>query len=260
MASRGCVLVVPPFAEEMNKSRRMIALLAARLAESEFSTVVPDLYGTGDSGGDFVDADWSTWRDDLTRVVRWTEASCAPVKAVLGIRLGCALACDAQFLASLPGLERTVFWQPALDGSRYLTQFLRLRIAAAMANGSKESIADLRQALAQAGHLEISGYRLSAQLVADLDALKSPEALPVALGSVAWLELVRDPAQPPTAAITRFLDSSRAAGIDMFVQAYAGEPFWSTTEVVTHEALLEMTLATISGRDAAVHQATGPAR
>jgi len=257
---RGCVLVLPPFAEEMNKSRRMVALLATRLAHHGYSSVVPDLYGTGDSGGDFVDADWSTWRDDLIRVARWSEATCAPLTALLAVRLGCALACEAEILASLPALERTVFWQPALDGSRCLAQFLRLRTAAAMANGNRESIADLRQALAEAGHLDVSGYRLSAQLVADLDAVKSPEVLPAGLGRVTWLELVRDGSQPPAAATTRLLDSSRAAGVSIAAHAMAGEPFWSTTEIVTHEDLLEKTFAAISGDGLAQDRPTGIAQ
>ena len=50
---RGCVLVVPPFAEEMNKCRRMVTELAIRLAEQGIATLQPDFYGTGDSAGDF---------------------------------------------------------------------------------------------------------------------------------------------------------------------------------------------------------------
>jgi exosortase A-associated hydrolase 2 len=123
-----CVLVVPPFAEEMNKSRRMVTLVASALADAGVTTVLPDLTGTGDSCGDFVDAQWPVWRDDLLRVARWCEAAGAPVTALLGIRLGCALACDAEVLAGLPALTRSVFWQPALDGSRHLMQFMRLRV------------------------------------------------------------------------------------------------------------------------------------
>lgn len=254
---RGCVLVVPPFAEEMNKTRRMITLLAVRLADSGFSTIVPDLYGTGDSGGDFADADWSTWRDDLIRIARWGESTNSQVTALLAVRLGCALACDAELLAALPRLQRTVFWQPALDGSRYLAQFLRLRTAASMANGIRESAADLRQSLADVGHLDISGYRLSAQMVADLEAVKPPDVLPARLGPVTCFELAREESQPPTVATSRLVESSRAAGVSAVAHAMAGEPFWSTTEIVTHEALLAQTLVTVAGGSLAVESPAG---
>jgi exosortase A-associated hydrolase 2 len=253
---RGCVLVVPPFAEEMNKTRRMITLLAVRLADRGLSTIVPDLYGTGDSGGDFADADWSTWRDDLIRIARWGESTNSPVTALLAVRLGCALACDTGLLDALPRLQRTVFWQPALDGSRYLAQFLRLRTAASMANGIKESAADLRQSLADVGHLDIAGYRLSAQMAAELEAVKPPDILAARLGPVTCFELAREDSQPPSAATARLVESSRAAGISVEAHAMAGEPFWSTTEIVTHEGLLEQTLLAVTDGSPALN---GPA-
>ena len=54
--------MVPPFAEEMNKCRPMVTEVALGLAESGIASIVPDLYGTGDSGGDFSEGDWETWQ------------------------------------------------------------------------------------------------------------------------------------------------------------------------------------------------------
>ncbi len=70
------------------------------------------------------------WQDDLARTARWCEGAVGPVTGLLGIRLGCALACEDEVLAAMPALSRTVFWQPVLDGSRHLAQFMRLRVAA----------------------------------------------------------------------------------------------------------------------------------
>jgi len=208
-----CVLVVPPFAEEMNKCRRMVTLLAMQLAQSGIVTVVPDLYGTGDSGGDFVDASWALWQDDLVRTARWCEDAVGPVTGLLGIRLGCALACEDAVLAAMPALSRTVFWQPVLDGSRHLTQFMRVRVAASMANGVKESIADLRAELASAGEIEISGYRTSRGLATEIEAVREPPVLPARLGSVDWFELVREAGQPVSPASARSIQASADAGL-----------------------------------------------
>ena len=53
---RGGVLYCPPFAEEMNKSRRMAALQARAFAKAGYGVLLLDLYGCGDSSGDFSDA------------------------------------------------------------------------------------------------------------------------------------------------------------------------------------------------------------
>ena len=62
---RGVVLLLPPFAEEMNKSRRMCALLARGLAADGWRVVRIDLFGCGDSAGSLRDASWEQWCDDL---------------------------------------------------------------------------------------------------------------------------------------------------------------------------------------------------
>src|SRR5687768_8838655 len=56
--ARALVVYVHPFAEEMNKSRRMAALQARALAASGHAVLQIDLLGCGDSSGDFGDASW----------------------------------------------------------------------------------------------------------------------------------------------------------------------------------------------------------
>jgi exosortase A-associated hydrolase 2 len=236
-----CVLVVPPFAEEMNKCRRMVTLLAMQLAQSGIVTVVPDLYGTGDSGGDFVDAGWALWQDDLARTARWCEDAIGPVTALLGIRLGCALAGEGNVLAAMPDLSRTVFWQPVLDGSRHLAQFMRLRVAASMASDVKESIADLRAELAAAGEIEISGYRISRGLVTEIEAVREPPVLPARLGAVDWFELVREIGQPVAPASARLIQATADAGVRIVGHAIVGDPFWAATEIVINDELVRKT-------------------
>jgi exosortase A-associated hydrolase 2 len=237
-----CVLVVPPFAEEMNKSRRMVALASIRLAAAGVVTVMPDLYGTGDSGGDFADADWELWRDDVVRTVRWCDSRVGPVTGVLAVRLGCALACDEQVLAAMPALSRTVFWQPVLDGSRFLAQFLRLRVAASMANDVRESVADLRRALSVVGEIEVAGYRVPSGLAGALDEIREPPVLPVGLGVVEWFELVRENGLPVAPSSSRLIQASVAAGLSVAGHSLLGEPFWAATEIVTNDELVRATV------------------
>lgn len=235
------MLVIPPFAEEMNKCRQMVTRVAMRLAQDGLVTVIPDLTGTGDSGGEFADADWTLWRDDLVRAAQWCNSTIGPVTAVLAIRLGCALACEEAVLGALPALSRSVFWQPVLDGSRHLMQFLRLRVAASMANDVKESITDLRHELASCGEVEIAGYRISRRLAAELEAVRVPPVLPAALGAVDWFEVVRQEGTPLPPATIGLLQASRAVGRDIFESTVVGKPFWAATEIVTNDELVRTT-------------------
>ena len=50
---RGALVYIHPFAEEMNRSRRMAALQARALTAQGFGVLLLDLHGCGDSGGDF---------------------------------------------------------------------------------------------------------------------------------------------------------------------------------------------------------------
>src|SRR5258708_370959 len=70
---RGALIYVPPFAEEMNRARRVAALQARALATVGVGVLLVDLFGTGDSAGDFRDARWQTWSDDLSAAADWME-------------------------------------------------------------------------------------------------------------------------------------------------------------------------------------------
>lgn len=86
--ARGAIVYLHPFAEEMNKARRMAALQSRALAKAGFNVLQIDLLGCGDSSGDFADATWEAWQDDLVSGCSWLQAhnqgplilwGCAPV-------------------------------------------------------------------------------------------------------------------------------------------------------------------------------------
>lgn len=245
--TQACVLVVPPFAEEMNKSRRMVTEVALGLAERGVATVLPDLYGTGDSAGDFADGDWTCWQDDIHEVCRWSAERGRPVTEILAVRLGCALAAACVSAGTIGPIGRTVLWQPVFDGPRFLGQFLRLRVAASlMEQDRKETLAELRSRLHAGETLEVAGYRLSGRLASDLDAVLPPDLLPIQLGDVAWMETVREVGASIPAASARLIDQTRAAGGRIETHAIAGEPFWAATEIVRNTAMVEATIRALS--------------
>jgi exosortase A-associated hydrolase 2 len=241
-AARGCVLVVPPFAEEMNKCRRMIATVAIELAAQGVSTVMPDLHGTGDSSGDFADASWHVWRGDLARTVAWAQAQGSSVTGVLAIRLGCALAVDCVADGSLAAVERAVLWQPVLNGDRFLMQFLRLRVAASLMQDRKESLGELRAWLQSGRAVGIAGYTLSPALAKELSEVSCDMRLRALAGRLHWMEVVRSADSEVPVATIRLIDLVRAAGRAVQVSKFEGEPFWSSTEIVVNRPMGEATV------------------
>ena len=103
---RGQVLYVHPLAEEMNKSRRMAAQQARALSTAGFAVLQIDLLGCGDSSGDFGDATWSAWIDDVLAACHWLRIrrtsvnSAGSTKSVplwlWGLRSGCFGAAPGQ--------------------------------------------------------------------------------------------------------------------------------------------------------------------
>jgi hypothetical protein len=58
---RDRLVIVPPFADEMNRSRYMLSRTARLLASNGCTVFLPDLSGTGDSYGNFDDVSWTDW-------------------------------------------------------------------------------------------------------------------------------------------------------------------------------------------------------
>lgn len=240
-SSGSSVLMVAPFAEEMNKTRRLFADATQALAAHGLATVLPDLYGTGDSDGEFRDADWAGWQDDLLRTAAWAGEEGWPVRALLCVRLGCIL--GAQLAAgSLTGLQRTAFWQPVIEGERHLVQFLRLRVAAGMMDAQRaETVQQLRERLRGGETLEVSGYELGSRLAGELATLRLAEHLVPRLGAVRWLEVARSVQDSLPEASERLISQARASGLSITGEQVTGEPFWSSTEIVRNAALVERT-------------------
>lgn len=234
--TRRWLLFVPPFAEEANKSRRMMARLGHALAARGMGLCLPDLYGTGDSTGDFGDARLATWLDDLAKVGDWLRAQHGCQTLYLGgLRLGVPLALAArERLGPVAGL---LCWQPVAKGQQQLTQFLRLRQAAAVMGGGSESLKEMQSRLDAGEALEVAGYRLHPELAGALTTLDLATMAPDVPSH--WLELSRDPDKPVTPVSRQVLDAWQGAGATVTVQGVAGDPFWAVQELVDAPALVD---------------------
>ncbi len=241
---QGCpgVLFVPPFAEEMNKTRHLFAQVAALLAERGIGSLWVDLSGTGDSEGEFVHADWEGWIEDLAAAREWSAGQGVQIDRLLGVRLGCALAAQIARRQEWQ-IRRTAFWQPVGSGARALDQFLRLRVAATlMQKDGKETVAGLRARLKGGESLEVAGYELSPTLGGQLDRIELSSDLTASLGDITWFEIVRSADAGPSMPSSKIIEGGRAQGLSIDLQAICGEPFWSSVEIVQNPELVKQTV------------------
>ncbi|MFP5392975.1 MAG: hydrolase 2, exosortase A system-associated [Gammaproteobacteria bacterium] len=236
---RAALLYVPPFGEEMNKSRRMAALAARALAADGVAVLQLDLHGCGDSDGDFADATWDGWLADLQDARTWLEDKHACRAGLWGLRLGALLALEhAEQAAVAPA--RLLFWQPVLSGASFLTQFLRLRVAADMLTGGGGASTDALRASLQAGEaLDIGGYTLTGALASGLDAAEASRCAPPC--PIDWIELTAAPERPLPPAAARTALQWQQQGRSVRTHTLACSSFWSSQEIETSAELVALT-------------------
>jgi exosortase A-associated hydrolase 2 len=240
---RDALVYLHPFAEEMNKSRRMAALQARALAALGVGVLQIDLHGCGDSSGDSGDARWDGWKRDIDAARCWLSGRVGRPAGLWGLRLGALLALDYGAAAPQPP-HRLVLWQPLISGTAVINQFLRLRIAADMlqegaSNGGTKA---LRARLEQGKPVEIAGYELAPQLAAAIDPLDA-SVLARRGCRIDWFEVTPAADRPLPPAASRITAIWQAQRMNFGVHLVAGEPFWTTPEIAECAALLDATSA-----------------
>ncbi|MGX9713375.1 hydrolase 2, exosortase A system-associated [Janthinobacterium lividum] len=237
-AARGGILYVHPFAEELNKSRHVAAAQARAFAAAGYSVLQIDLFGCGDSSGDFGEARWDIWHNDLHLACAWMAQRVDGPLTVWGLRLGALLALDFASRPPLP-LARLLLWQPELDGRRSIDRFLRLRLATRMLAGTtQEAPGQARAALAESEPVEVAGYLLAPELAQAIDDVSVAALLPAM--PVYWLDYhaadQTGPWSPPLLA-----RQWRERGAAVHVASFDDGPFWHSGELLACPQLLYAT-------------------
>jgi exosortase A-associated hydrolase 2 len=212
---RTCVVFVHGAFEDRQDAHLITRNVAGALSKRGFNALRFDLYGHGDSAGEFSDASLARWTADTLAAARWLthETGCDRV-ALVGVRLGATIAARAASALAAAGTppERLVLWQPVVIGQTYATELLRSCLTSEMASatrvrGTREQlIARLR-----AGEcINVGGYAFSPGLYDDVVAA----ALANDLGACADRTLVLD--------VVRSAEARGSAEIDALVNSFGG--------------------------------------
>jgi exosortase A-associated hydrolase 2 len=243
-AHRGHVVLVHALAEELNRCRRIASLQARALSVAGFDVLLMDFYGCGDSAGNFGDASWQDWLDDVELARTWMQGRSRGPAWLWGVRAGALLAAQSIGRSALP-VDGLLCWQPVVSGQQYLRQQLRLKLAGHMLQAST-GVADggtdaMLRDLEAGKALEVAGYEFAQAMTSGLSRATLEIAKPVA--SVICLEL---PSESP--ALTVQLAKWRDQGCKVSAAAVPGQAFWQLPEAELPLALVEATtLAMLQG-------------
>jgi alpha-beta hydrolase superfamily lysophospholipase len=265
---RGSVLYLPPFAEEQNRARRAASVCARQLAAAGWTVLQMDLGGCGDSAGDFADATWAGWIEDLRHGITILGRRARGPLWLWAVRAGALLAADLIKERHVDSHTPLLLWQPVLSGAQHLKQFLRMRAVRATTldqplpvretataeMGGEHLVLDLvsqehaRSRLRGSSHqlradwicgkpVEVAGYTVSPALAFALDRAVF-ELPPTHRGRVVWLECVRAASEPVAPASQVCVTSLTSLGLQVNLERVVEEPFWQTTDTAQGQALV----------------------
>lgn len=169
VGSQQTVIFVPPFAEEMNRSKRMYVLCARLLADAGIHSICFDFAGTGDSSGKWGDYSFQDWQQNLIDVYRWAK-NITPTISLITLRDSALISLDLIKRNEIH-IDKCVMWDPIDNGEVLIRQLVRMKIASAMADDLKKiTTQEVTETIEKEGYLEVGGYHVSSNLI---DAVRS---------------------------------------------------------------------------------------
>lgn len=231
-SSKGALLHIHAFAEEMNKSRRAVSQAARLLASRGWWVLQHDLLGCGDSSGDFGDATWNAWIEDTESAFKWLAERSGATPVLWGLRVGCLLAGAVGY--RLSPAPKFLFWQPVLSGRLFLNQFLRLKVAGSVLTESRQAVStkELLQSLKDGQPLSVAGYRLTSDLALPMG--ETEFRLPVdGIGKILLCEMAAATGEKTLSpGLASKVLEWQAAGCQVDWETVDDLPFWQTQEIV----------------------------
>lgn len=224
------IVFLPPFGEEMNRCRSLVATQARSFARAGFSCTLIDFYGTGDSQGQLCDASLAVWKDNVQQAVDALQRESTAPLILWGMRLGGLLALEYAGAAS-PRPSDIILWQPVNSAPVYVTQVLRQRVASLMVRDlPPETTKDIRQRLLDGENVEVAGYTLGGALVRDIEAIDVSQMSSLCTGTIYWLEHVSEAGKEIGVASRKAVDQLIQRGNSVEVRTFCDPPIWQIHE------------------------------
>lgn len=254
--TRGRVLHLHPFAEELNTCRRISAQFARALAAAGYAVLQFDMHGCGDSQGDFGEATWQTWlhnaHDALSELNRRAGEHHDNMKQLplwlWGVRSGALLAADMLRETETPC--QMLWWQPVVSGQQVLQQWLRLDAAKEWLNKGKErheTAPTLSEQLKRGQNVHVGGYSITPALAKELNDVQLTPARPhqTAPSKLVCMELAASGASP-SPGITKQMQLWETRGWQTLARSVTCPAFWQQFSDADASDLIEASLAALA--------------
>ena len=229
---KGHILFIPPFAEELNRSRHMISRQAREFSQAGYAVLILDLYGTGDSEGTYAEATVEIWQQDIQSALSWLKGKSELPITLWAMRTGALIAAD--FVQQYPdSCQNLILWSPVGNGKKFISQYLRIKLAAEFTGkpgDNQTTMKDLWTDLDNGKIIEIAGYDLTGKLAhglasLDLATIKLPETI-----KVNWIETaLSDPANLSPAS-QKIIEKWETKDIPVNAYAVKDKAFWTLQE------------------------------
>ena len=245
---RGMIVYIHPFAEEMNRSRHMAAQQARSFASNGFAVLQMDLTGCGDSAGEFGDATWEAWIEDILYACQWIEDKVSqdfennekPKLWLWGLRAGCLLAAEVAQKINRPC--SLLFWQPTICGKTFYSQFRRLQLTSNILSRLEKTNQAFNTKLNRNHTNNILGYSISHELEKGLvRAFLVPPLQIQHIFPVVWMEMSRVGQSEISPISNKVIQDWGNTGIKTLSYLVEGPSFWSSSELVSIPELIALT-------------------
>ncbi len=222
------ILHVPAFAEELNCSRQIVDQQCRAFVEEGYSVLLIDLFGTGDSTGDFSSATWAQWKQDIIDASQWLKEQGAESIVLWGLRVGALLAMECVNTLALQ-VNKLILWQPVLVGETFVMQFLRLKVVASMLDkrGLIIKTSELKQQILKGQSIEVAGYCCHPQLLQPLLQLNAIQQDLCAVKDVLLIEVSSNKNSALSPVNKQFVELLQNKHQNVSVQQVFGDNFWS---------------------------------
>lgn len=182
--TRRAVVLCHPFGQEYVRAHRSMRKLAEQLCQQGFTVLRFDYFGTGDSQGPSSDVSFAGFVSDVDSAIDEIKET-AEVRSValVGLRLGAAVAASLLGGDRRRDIDRIVLWDPTIRGRSLLDE---------AASSSRPPVPRDRE---RGGGIEFMGFPWPASFIGELEAVDVRPLLRSASPPVLAL-YTRDPAEP----------------------------------------------------------------
>ena len=228
------ILFIPPLMDEMNKSRPLVSRQSKCFAEHGVPVLQFDLYGTGDSEGDAIDATLDIWKKNIIDAVSWLRRDSDIKITFWGLRAGCLLIFHLLDELSEFG-DDLILWQPIFDGAQITKQIKRQLVAQNMSK-SKSIEPNNENEL-----VEVAGYSFNKRLFSQISSINFQTKDFSRIKKIFWANLSSIELASRNKMHSAIIDEWEKQGVSVNYRNLVGEHFWLTPEIYISQALLDST-------------------